>query len=265
MKKKLSLVIYFSFLIIYLELVYKLFVLNNVFSINSLTIILFSIPFIMINTILCSLFSEKVNRGISIILSLFLTFIFVSQYVYYLFYDSIFSVYSVKEGTGQVFGEFFNAIVKMVSDNVLSIILLLMPFILFLIFGKKIFSFNKGKKSLVIESISLLIFIIISLITVMFNDKGMYSLKNVYTKTHAPMITINKVGLLSMECLDLERYLFGFEEKLYNVKPSESNKGDDIEEVKYVAEAILRHRIFKNYKAEAEHIRVEDLIREFIK
>lgn len=233
MKKKLPLVIYFSFLIIYLELVYKLFVLNNVFSINSLTIILFSIPFIMINTILCSLFNEKVNRGISIILSLFLTFIFVSQYVYYLFYDSIFSVYSVKEGTGQVFGEFFNAIVKMVSDNVLSIIILLMPFILFLIFGKKIFSFNKGKKSLAIESISLLVFIIVSIITVIFNDKGMYSLKNVYTKTHAPMITINKVGLLSMECLDLERYLFGFKEKLYNVKPSESNKGDDIEEVKY--------------------------------
>ena len=103
MKKKLPLVIYFSFLIIYLELVYKVFVLNNVFSINSLTVILFSIPFIMINTILCSLFSEKVNRGIAIILSLFLTFIFISQYVYYLFYDSIFSVYSVKEGTGQVF------------------------------------------------------------------------------------------------------------------------------------------------------------------
>lgn len=39
----------------------------------------------------------------------------------------------------------------------------------------------------------------------------------------------------------------------------------DIEDVKYVAEPILRHRIFKNYKAEAEHIRVEDLIQEFIK
>lgn len=39
----------------------------------------------------------------------------------------------------------------------------------------------------------------------------------------------------------------------------------DIEDVKYVAEAILRHRIFKNYKAEAEHIRIEDLIQEFIK
>lgn len=39
----------------------------------------------------------------------------------------------------------------------------------------------------------------------------------------------------------------------------------DLEDVKYVAEPILRHRIFKNYKAEAEHIRVEDLIREFVK
>lgn len=38
----------------------------------------------------------------------------------------------------------------------------------------------------------------------------------------------------------------------------------DIEDVKYVAESILRHRIFKNYKAEAEHIRVEDLIQEFL-
>lgn len=39
----------------------------------------------------------------------------------------------------------------------------------------------------------------------------------------------------------------------------------DIEDVKYVAEAILRHRIFKNYKAEAEHIKVEDLIQELMK
>lgn len=39
----------------------------------------------------------------------------------------------------------------------------------------------------------------------------------------------------------------------------------DLEDVKYVAESILRHRIFKNYKAEAEHIKVEDLIREFVK
>lgn len=39
----------------------------------------------------------------------------------------------------------------------------------------------------------------------------------------------------------------------------------DLEDVKYVAESILRHRIFRNYKAEAEHVSVEDLIQEFLK
>lgn len=39
----------------------------------------------------------------------------------------------------------------------------------------------------------------------------------------------------------------------------------DLADVKYVAESILRHRIFKNYKAEAEHVRVEDIIQELIK
>jgi len=38
----------------------------------------------------------------------------------------------------------------------------------------------------------------------------------------------------------------------------------DLEDVRYVAESILRHRIFKNYKAEAEHIRVEDMIQKFL-
>ena len=39
----------------------------------------------------------------------------------------------------------------------------------------------------------------------------------------------------------------------------------DLEDVKIEAEAILRHLIFRNYKAEAEHLQVENLIREFIK
>jgi MoxR-like ATPase len=39
----------------------------------------------------------------------------------------------------------------------------------------------------------------------------------------------------------------------------------DIEDVKAVAEAILRHRIVKNYKAEAEKISIEDIIRELVK
>ena len=238
MKRKLPLLIFYSFLIIYLELVYKSAVLNNVFSINTLTVIVFSIPFILINTLISSLFKEKINRIISVVLSIFITLIYISQYIYFEFYDSIFSIYSIKEGTGQVFGEFFSAILKMVLDNIWVTLLFLLPFLLFIIFGKKIFNFERNKKASLITSGLSIVSIAISILFVQFYGSGMYSLKRLYKETHAPMITINKVGLLSMEVLDLDRFIFGFEEKLYNInKPidnkEETKKPEETEEIKY--------------------------------
>ena len=238
MKRKLPLLIFYSFLIIYLELVYKSAVLNNVFSINTLTVIVFSIPFILINTLISSLFKEKINRIISVVLSIFITLIYISQYIYFEFYDSIFSIYSIKEGTGQVFGEFFSAILKMVLDNIWVTLLFLLPFLLFIIFGKKIFNFKRNKKTSLITSGLSIVSIAICILFVQFYDSGMYSLKRLYKETHAPMITINKVGLLSMEVLDLDRFIFGFEEKLYNInKPTdnkeETKKPEETEEIKY--------------------------------
>lgn len=238
MKRKLPLLIFYSFLIIYLELVYKSAVLNNVFSINTLTVIVFSIPFILINTLISSLFKEKINRIISVVLSIFITLIYISQYIYFEFYDSIFSIYSIKEGTGQVFGEFFSAILKMVSDNIWVTLLFLLPFLLFTIFGKKIFNFERNKKASLITGGLSIVSIAICILFVQFYGSGMYSLKRLYKETHAPMITINKVGLLSMEVLDLDRFIFGFEEKLYNInKPTdnkeETKKPEETEEIKY--------------------------------
>lgn len=214
MKKKLPLIVYFSFLIIYLEIVYKALVLKNVFSLNTLLIILFSVPFILLFTIMSSLFNSKINKVISIFNSIFITFIFASQYIYFEFYDSIFSVYSIKAGTGQVFGEFFSAIFKMVVDNIWGVLLIVLPTILFIIFKNKVFDFSRKRVMFIVQLVSLVIFTVITRLVVYFNNAGMYSLNRIYYESHAPMITINKVGLLSMEVLDLKRYLFGFEEKL---------------------------------------------------
>ena len=214
MKKKLPLFLHYTFLIIYLEIAYKALVLKNVFSLNTLTVLLFSIPFILFATILSSLFNTKINKVISVLNSIFITFIFASQYIYYAFYDSIFSIYSIKAGTGQVFGEFFSAISKMIIDNIWGLLVIILPCILFIIFKSKIFDFTRKKVMFITEIILLIVFFVITKLTVHFNTNGMYSLNRIYNESHAPMITINKVGLLSMEVLDLKRYLFGFEEKL---------------------------------------------------
>ena len=213
MKKKLNLIIYFIFLILYLELIYKHFILHNVLSYHTLLIVLFSTSFAVLFTLLSSLGKPKTNRIISIILSIFITLIYISQYVYYKFYNSIYSVFSVIKGTEQVFGGFFSSILIMIKNNILVIIIMLLPLILFIILGKKIFNYNKSKLNNIILSIAFIILFLVKSLIIIFSNNGMYSLHRLYFETHAPMLLINKTGLLSMEVMDVERFIFGFDEK----------------------------------------------------
>lgn len=216
MKKKLPIIIYYTFLIIYLELIYKGFVLHNLLSLNTLRIMLFSLSFICFSSLITSLFSIKVNKILSIILSSFITLIFISQYVYFKFYHSIYSIFSVLKGTEQVFGGFFSSIIIMIKNNIFVILIMLIPLVLFIIFKNKIFNFNKIKRNNIIYLISFFILVSFKFIYITLDKNELYSLNKLYYKTHAPMIMINKTGLLSMEVMDLERFIFGFDEKFDN-------------------------------------------------
>lgn len=216
MKKKLPIIIYYTFLIIYLELIYKGFVLHNLLSLNTLRIMLFSLSFICFSSLITSLFSIKINKILSIILSSFITLIFISQYVYFKFYHSIYSIFSVLKGTEQVFGGFFSSIIIMIKNNIFVILIMLIPLVLFIIFKNKIFNFNKIKRNNIIYLISFFILVSFKFIYITLDKNELYSLNKLYYKTHAPMIMINKTGLLSMEVMDLERFIFGFDEKFDN-------------------------------------------------
>lgn len=216
MKKKLPIIIYYTFLIIYLELIYKGFVLHNLLSLNTLRIMLFSLSFICFSSLITSLFSIKINKILSIILSSFITLIFISQYVYFKFYHSIYSIFSVLKGTEQVFGGFFSSIIIMIKNNIFVILIMLIPLVLFIMFKNKIFNFNKIKRNNIIYLISFFILVSFKFIYITLDKNELYSLNKLYYKTHAPMIMINKTGLLSMEVIDLERFIFGFDEKFDN-------------------------------------------------
>ena len=102
MKNKFKLVLWWTIWIIYLEIIYKFFIIKNLFTINTLSVILFSIPWIILLTIITSIFSEKVNKILTFILSFGITLITLAQIVYYNFYNSMFSFLSLTTGTGQV-------------------------------------------------------------------------------------------------------------------------------------------------------------------
>ncbi len=265
MKNKLRIVLWWSFWIIYLELIYKVFILKNVLTINTLSVILFSIPWIIIFSIITSIFNEKVNKVLTIILSFTIMLITLAQIVYYNFYNSIFSFLSLTTGTGQVL-EFYEMIISVILRVWYIFVLILVPFILFIIFKNKIFNFNRNNYKYMLSFIAILLLSLLGIFIVVKKDnKGFYSLQRLLFKTHAPMLTIDKTGLLTMEMIDIERYIFGFTEDMYDeninkvnqkeeiVKPIEYNK-TDIDFDKLISEETNEtiknmHEYFKNIDA----------------
>ncbi len=214
MKKKIHGSIFCAFWIVYLELIYRIFVVGDFFSLNTLSVILFSMTWMAITALIVGLFNEKVNRIVSYFILFFYTFITLAQIVYYNFYDSIFSFFSLTTGTGQVM-QFWQMILEVIARIWYVFALILVPLILYYIFNKKIFKFNKLRLKDILLNLVLLVFsLTMILVEVTYDNKGVYSLNRLIYKTHAPMLTINKTGLWSMQAIDLYRYIFGFEEEV---------------------------------------------------
>ena len=230
MKHKIKNLYWYGFLIIYLEIMYRIFIFNTFLNIDILYLILFSIPIIIFFYLITNIFNEKVNRILVILLSLIITIIFMAQAVYFNFYQSMFSFFSLMNGTGQVMA-FAQDILKIMLGIWYVLVLMFVPFILFLIFNKKMFSFKRLKfRKSMIYLILMIIFYLSTLLAVKLDNKGNYSLNTLYAKTHAPMITAKKLGLLTMTRYDLVRFIFGFEEKteVEDIKPVEI-----VKEIKY--------------------------------
>lgn len=229
MKKRFVLLLWWFFWIIYLELLYKGFIVKDIFTINTLSVILFSIPWICILSLICGIFGEKLNKVFTIIFSGIIMAITLAQAVYYNFYNSIFSFFSLTNGAGQVM-QFWEKIIDIIGSIWYIFLLAFIPYILFIIFHNKIFSFIRFNK---VKFISIIILCFLSIggifARIHFDNDGIYSLNRLVYETHAPMLTISKTGLNTMQLLDLGRYLFGFEEKIYET---------EIEEPKIVIEEI---------------------------
>lgn len=225
--KKLNLLIYYILLIVYEELVFSCIIFKT-FPASFGLIILFSIPIAIVLNLITSVFKPKVNKIITYIITIALIIIFGAQIVYYSMYEAIISFFSMMHG-GQV-TEFMEVIIDVVLRNWYGILLFIIPLIILIILSKKkVITFEKNSiKQIAIKITSVLIIQLIALLCVNFiNTDDMYSNKNLYYNIHVPKVTANRMGLLTTMRLDLQRFIFGFEEKLSvqtNAIPKEEEK-----------------------------------------
>jgi lipoteichoic acid synthase len=225
--KKLNLLIYYILFIVYEELVFSCIIFKT-FPASFGLIILFSIPIAIVLNLITSVFKPKVNKIITYIITIALIIIFGAQIVYYSMYEAIISFFSMMHG-GQV-TEFMEVIIDVVLRNWYGILLFIIPLIILIILSKKkVITFEKNSiKQIAIKITSVLIIQLIALLCVNFiNTDDMYSNKNLYYNIHVPKVTANRMGLLTTMRLDLQRFIFGFEEKLSvqtNAIPKEEEK-----------------------------------------
>lgn len=207
----------FNFLTIsFMQIVFNL----NIFNKIDFSTLIFIISSSIISSLIINILSRLtkniiVNKIINLILSSFFIIIIIGQFVHYKFYDSIFSIYSMISGAKQVMG-FFDTIILVIKNNFSTIFILLIPFILMIIFNKKInFERIDFKKILIFLGIILISFTIpLLIINISKKEDNIYSKYNLYYNVHFPTQSVKEFGLAKTFSLDIYRYITKFEDKI---------------------------------------------------
>lgn len=201
-----------TFLVIFLEMMFKIIVTNSVDIIGIIYTLLFSVPIILFLNLICNSFKEKISKIILIVFSTFLTLYFMVQAVFYNLFSIPFSFMTLGlAGNALTFTEIIK---DAIIQNIVTLLVLSIPLVVEIILLRKI-KFIKYDKNKILKTLSAIIGTVCILIAIIhINRDDLYSLYNLYYNINAQEKNIEKFGLLTSTGIDLQRTIFGFEEKL---------------------------------------------------
>ncbi len=249
--KKINNFMLWLLFIIYEEMVFALTIFNSAKSIGY--VILFSIMFAVILHLLTSI-NRKVSTIISYVCMVIIIGIFIAQFIYYNIYQAIISFYSATNAAGQIW-QFTTTIMETALNKWYVIILFILPIVvLTMLYRKEKINFKDIKLKQKLTAIVIgLVAQIIALICITNSDiNQIYSTRNLYYNVNAPTISASRFGILTTMRLDLQRLIFGFEEKTILTTSEETNiliedkSNDELEEVEYNALDIDWYNLISN-------------------
>lgn len=213
-----KLLLYITFSLIYMEVILNLSTFSNFTLINVFLLIIFSTTLGIIFSILSSMFGYKTNYIVSVVLLGLSGFIFSSQLIYVKIFKVFYTMYSAKNAS-QVIG-FWREILAAISENYLWIILLFIPFIALIIFGKKIISFKNIKmRGRVVLVLCIILSQLLGIGVINISDRVPNSFYDLYYNTNYPKLSMEKLGLITTMRLDIQRLAFGWSPSLDTLSP----------------------------------------------
>lgn len=210
--KKINPILIFTTLTIYLEIILKLFVFKNFLNTGLIYTIIFSIPLIILFTTLTKLFNEKTNKILLCTIIFIICIYYEVQLVFFNLFSVPFSFSTI--GLADQALDFTNIIIDTLKTYWPLVISLLLPFILTLIFNKRIDTTKYNKYTISTLFILFITSYLLTFLTLIPNKSEHHSAYKLYYNIDAPKSIINKFGLLTYCKIDIKRVLLGYESEL---------------------------------------------------
>lgn len=200
--------LFFTVSLIYLELVFH-YIIYGVIDKKVLFPILFSFPIGGFCTFLTGVFIRKWNKLISLFLVMVISLCYIVHEIYYYIFKAFLSVYSIG-AVGTDVMEFWAEIVSAIKTNLIYILILLVPFFVYLGI-QRFLTFDKVR--LRVHGYILGVVVVMHLIcltTLRFKRTDeLYSPYHLYHKTWIQAFSVEKLGLMTTIRQDFSNLIFG--------------------------------------------------------
>lgn len=204
-------------------LLYDVYARETIFS-----IVIYSIFSSLIITFLTTIFPCKVNKILNYVIYFVLSFWFSLQFTFKSSIKTFFtiSLFKISDQAVGFIGEFFYIILK----NLYGIIIFFLPFILLIVFRKKIdYEVEKEGRLYLISYLVIAPLVYFGYTYYLkYRDNSTISLYDLYYNTDNIQLSIQRLGLLPSTGLDVYRSVFGFEEKIIKVEYEEEDNEEEI-------------------------------------
>lgn len=251
-KNTLSLLLYFIVSIFFMEYVLAVITVGSFFSLGYVIKLIFVVTSGTLLFAICCFFRRKASYVLSLVLLAFIALLVSSQLIYYRFFRTFYTIYSA--GNVNQVSNFWRDISLEVFYNLHWLIVIFMPVIILIIWGRKMFSFGKPKYTFTIGIVCLIVnSYLFGIIAISLAGDDRHSPYDLYYKNSNPIVSTQVLGLLTTMRLDLQRLATGWSPELdVFLPPRESiDFNNPKEKLKYNVLNIDFHSLIKKEKNDA--------------
>ena len=207
-REHLKFMFLFPIIVLYFEIVFKIFTIGNLFSSGFFPLFFFSVAYGGIGYLLSSLFQkDTINKSIAACLIFLTGLLYIVQFLIYKQFKQFYDLSTMTGGAGDALSSYFSDLIRLIfpQGGIFVIVLFLLPFVLYLIFSKKFLSALKSKASMRLVSVAVSAFCYILAIVFVFTSSIHAP---VYHSQYNFQSAVSSFGLITGVRLDIQNKLF---------------------------------------------------------